>query len=231
VKTYFGIAQDLHITHSNHANRLPNAQSDTGNHPAIQALDSVLRINILQRVANGHLRRPVGINRLALHLDADDLNRLVPGAETTTQTGCEDLLPGVELSALILPRHFADTLLRQATEPKSRAPVSHLPDRDSVDTLVDTLDALLAVDIHEGGEGAGGLDTCSGQLGLGDLHRLHASAEAHSRVCLRNTTQDASTNTGGKIIGAEGTGVVLGFGSDEEEDGTLSGGLNPRPGN
>ena len=65
---------------------------------------------------------------------------------------------------------------------------------------------------------------------LRDLDRLHASAEAHGRVCLCQTTDHAARDTGNEVRGAVALGVELGFGGDEEEDGALGGCLDPGPG-
>lgn len=221
---------DLHIAHGNHANCLPNAQSDTGYHTTVQALDPILGVDVGQGVPDSHLRRSVGVHSLALHLDADDLDGLVPRAETTTQTGCENLLPRAQLGVFLLPGSPADALLCQTAETETRSPVRHLADGDGVDSLVDALDALLPVDVHEGGKGALGRDTCCSQLRLGDLDGLHAGAETHGRICLRNTTHDTSTDTSSEITGTEGACVVFGFGGHEEEDGALGGCFNPGPG-
>ena len=186
--------EDLHITHSNHANRLPNAQADTRHHATIQTLQAIILINVLRRVPNRHLLRTVRVLSLTLHFHADNLDRLVPRTQSTTQARREDLLPRIELAALLLASDSPDTLLRQAREAEPRAPVRHLPDRDGVDALVDALDALLAVDVHEGGEGAWRLDACGRQLGLGDLDCLHAGAEAHCCVCLCHAAEDAAAD-------------------------------------
>lgn len=65
---------------------------------------------------------------------------------------------------------------------------------------------------------------------LGDLDRLHASAEAHGGVGLGDTTGDATDDATAKLGGAVAAGVEFGLGGNEEEDGTLGGGFNPGPG-
>lgn len=69
-----------------------------------------------------------------------------------------------------------------------------------------------------------------GELGLGDLHGLHAGAEAHGGVGLRDAAGDAAADAGGEVAGAEGAGVVFGFRGDEEEDRAFGGGFDPGPG-
>lgn len=65
---------------------------------------------------------------------------------------------------------------------------------------------------------------------LRDLHRLHARAEAHGRVRLRQPAHHAARDAANEVVRAEGFRVVLGFRGDEEEDGALGGRLDPRPG-
>ena len=103
-------------------------------------------------------------------------------------------------------------------------------DGDGVDALVDAADALAAVDVHEGGDGARGLDTRGGDLVLGDLNGLHAGAEAHGGVGLGDAAGDAADDAAAELGGAGDAGVVLGLGGDEEQDGALGGGLDPGPG-
>jgi hypothetical protein len=46
---------------------------------------------------------------------------------------------------------------------------------------------------------------------LGHLDRLHASAETHGCVGLRQTTSHATNDAGAEVVGAEAPSVVLGF--------------------
>jgi hypothetical protein len=105
-----------------------------------------------------------------------------------------------------------------------------LSDGYGVDSLVDTPDTFLAVDIHERGECSWGLDALCCELRLRDLDGLHAGAESHGSVCLGNTSQDTSGDTCCELAGAEGLRIVFAFGGDEEEDGSLGGGFDPGPG-
>lgn len=120
--------------------------------------------------------------------------------------------------------------VRDAAETEPAAPVGDLSDGDGVDALVDAADALAAVDVHEGGHGAGGLAAGLDGAVLGHLDRLHARAEAHGRVGLRQAARHAADDAAAEVVRAEALGVVLGLGGDEEEDGALGGGFDPGPG-
>lgn len=219
-----------HITQSNHANRLPNAETNTRSNTTVETRDTVGGVNVTESVSDRHLLGSVRVLLLALHLDTDDLNGLVPGGQTATETGSKNLLPGGELLAVLLASYVADTLLGQTRETETGTPVGHLTDGDGVDTLVDALDTLLAVDTHEGLESAGRRDAGGGNLVLGDLDRLHASAETHGGIGLGNTTGDTTDDTTAKLGGTSVACIVLGLGGDEEKDGALGGGFNPGPG-
>ena len=101
--------------------------------------------------------------------------------------------------------------VRDTAQTESGTPVGDLPDGNGVDTLVDTGDTLTAVDVHESSHGAGGFGAGLDGLVLGHLNRLHASAETHGRVGLRQTTRHATNYAGTEVVGAEALGVVLGF--------------------
>ena len=223
-------SRDLHITHSHHADCLPYPQSDTRRDTTIQTLETIGLVDVPGRVTDRHLLGPVGILLLALRLDADDLYRLVPGGEPTTHSRSHDLLHSAKLIFLALARKTADTLLSQTGQPKSKAPVRHLPDSNSVDALVDSTDALGAVDIHESRKGALGLGAGSSQLVLRDLDRLHAGTEAHSGVSLSRTTRDTPDHASAKLRRTGDTGIVLGFRGDEEQHGSFGRGFDPGPG-
>ena len=218
-----------HVTQSNHANRLPNAETDARGYSTVETLNAVGIIDVLERVADSHLLGAVRVVLLALHLDADDLDGLVPGGETTTDGGSQDLLHGGQLLAVLLVGDLADALLGEAGETEAGAPVGHLADGDGVDTLVDATDALAAVDAHEGRPCALGLHAGGGHLVLGDLDRLHAGAEAHGRVRLRNTTRHTADDATAELAGARVPRIVFGLGRDEEKHGALGGGFDPGP--
>lgn len=88
----------------NHADRLPHTQKNTGAHTAVQALDTVLLVDVCSRVHNRRLGRTVlgGGLRQRLHLglaqggktylDTDNLDRLVPGSKSATDRRAEDAL-------------------------------------------------------------------------------------------------------------------------------------------
>lgn len=224
-----GRGGDVHVTHGNHAHRLPDAEADTGRYAAVQALEAVGLVNVLERVADRHLLGAVGVGLLALHLDADDLDGLVPGRQATANGRGGNLLGGAERLALALARDVADALLGHAAEAEARAPVGHLADGHGVDALVDAADALLAVNVHERGPRALRGRARRHRLVLGDLDRLHARAEAHGRVRLRHAARHAADDAAAEIAGPERLGVVLGLGGDEEEHGALGRGFNPGP--
>lgn len=219
-----------HVTKGNHADRLPDGKTDAGSDTTVEASKTVRVVNVAERVADRHLLGAVGVVRLGLHLDADDLDGLVPGGETTTDGGGDNLLAGAELVLLALAGDVADTALGEAAETEAGAPVGHLADGDGVDALVDAADAVLAVNVHKGGKGGLGLDAGRGLLVLGDFDRLHAGAEAHGGVGLGDTTRHAADDAATKLGGAKGAGVVLGLGCDKEEDSALGGGFDPGPG-
>lgn len=220
-----------HITHSNHAHSLPDTETNTGSDTTVQALHAVLAVDVLGRLHNSQVLGAVGVNSLRLHLDTDNLDRLVPGRETTTNGGGENLLPGIERLALLLAGEVTDGLLGETRETEPATPVRHLTDSNSVDTLVDTGNTLLPIDVGKDGEGRWGLDAGGSLLVAGDLYSLHTCAEAHGRIGLGNTTDDTSGDTGSEVAGAELLRIVLRLGTDEEEDSSLGGGLNPGPRN
>jgi hypothetical protein len=242
-----------HITECNHAHGLPHTQTDTRHHAAVQAFDTGLPVDVFEGVADGHLLGPVGVFFLALHFYAHDFDGLVPGGETTTKSGGEDLFGRTELDGgVFLVGDFADAgfavgvvlvglflillsslggNLRNTAETEPRTPVGDLSNSNSVDTLVDARNTFAAVDVHESSHSTGSLSTRLDGLVLGHLDGLHACAEAHGRIGLRQTTSHATNDAGAEVVGAEAAGVVLGLGSDEEENGAFGRGFDPGPGN
>ena len=87
--------------------------------------------------------------------------------------------------------------------------------------LVDPAETLGAVDVAEHLECAGGLCPLRRELGPCDLCCLHAGAEAHGGVCLRDAPDHPATDSGEDVCGAEAFDVVFGFGGDEEEHGAF----------
>ena len=65
---------------------------------------------------------------------------------------------------------------------------------------------------------------------LRHLDGLHARAEPHGRVGLRQTTGHAADYARAEVVGAEGFGIEFGFAGDKEEDGAFGGGFDPGPG-
>jgi hypothetical protein len=230
VPCYFFNILFRNISESDHADGLPDAQTDTGSDTTVETLGTVLRVDVLESLADSHVLGTVGILLLALHLNTNDLDRLVPGGKTTTKSGSEDLLGSTKLLTVLLASSLADTRLGDTGETEARAPVGDLADGDGVDALVDTLDTLCAVNVHECLHGAWGLDASRRHLVLCDLNRLHASAETHGSVGLGETTDHATGDAGNEVVGAGVAGVELGLGGDEEEDGALGGSFDPSPG-
>lgn len=225
-----GCGEFSHVTKGNHADGLPDGEANAGSDTTVETGNTVGVVDVAEGVADRHLLGAVGVLSLGLHLDADDLDGLVPGGETTTDGGGDDLLPGGELLLVALAGELADTALGETGETEARAPVGHLANGDGVDALVDTADTLLAVNVHKGGKGGLGRDTRGGELVLGDLDRLHAGAEAHGGVGLGDTTRHAADDAATELGGAKGAGIVFSLGSDEEEDSALGGGFDPSPG-
>src|SRR5258708_4264765 len=92
-----GEIMNLHVTKRHHAHSLPNTQANTRSNSTVETLDAVGIIDVFESLANSQVLGAVWIVGLALHFNADNFDRLVPGRETTTQAGSEDLLPGREL--------------------------------------------------------------------------------------------------------------------------------------
>lgn len=220
----------LHVTKGNHADSLPDAKTNAGGNTTVKASKTVGVVDVAEGVADSHLLGAVGVLRLGLHLDADNLNGLVPGRETTTNGRGDNLLASAELFLFTLAGGAADTALGETAETEAGAPVGHLANGDGVDTLVDAADALLAVNVHEGGKGGLGGDTGGSHLVLGNLDRLHAGAEAHGGIGLGNTTRHATEDAATEFGGTSGAGIVFGLGRDEEKDSALGGGFDPGPG-
>lgn len=222
--------ENSHITHGHHTNRLPNTETDTRGNAAVQALNSVCLVDVLESVPDRHLLGSIGVLLLALHFHTDDLNGLVPGRKTTTNGRRQDLLGDAELLTMLLASDTADTLLSETRETEARAPVAHLADRNSVDALVDTADTLLSVDVHEGSECARGFDTSSSDLVLGDLDRLHAGAEAHGSIGLGDATSDTTEDAATELGSTGSAGIVFGLRGDEKQHGAFGRCFDPGPG-
>jgi len=228
--SYFFYVLFRDVSEGNHADGLPDTQTDTGSDTTVETLHAVLRVDVLEGLADSHVLGTVGVLLLALHLDTDDLDRLVPSRETTTKGGSKDLLGSTKLLAVLLAGGLADTGLGDTGQTEAGAPVGDLADGDGVDALVDTADTLGTVNVHESLHGAWGLDASRRHLVLGDLNRLHAGAETHGSVGLGETTDHTTGDARNEVVGAGVAGVELGLGCDEEEDGALGGSFDPSPG-
>lgn len=218
------------IAQSNHADRLPNTQTNARSDTSVKTLDTILLVDVLEGPAHVHVLGAVGILRLTLHLDSDNLDGLVPSRETTTNSRGSDLLNHTHLLTVLLASELADTVLSDTRETEARTPVGDLTDSDSINTTVDAANALASVYIHEGRHGAWWLHPRRRHLVLCDFHRLHACAEAHGRVGLSETTDHATADAGDETVGASCASIVLGLRCDKEEDGTLGRGFDPCPG-
>jgi hypothetical protein len=111
------------------------------------------------------------------HLDPDDLDRLVPRSEGTSDRTGEDLVHRTKLLSLLDPLDVSQRRLGQSSESESRSPVGGLSNRHSVDTLVDTGETFPSVDVHEDLEGRLGGGANSSLLVSRDLDSLHTCAE------------------------------------------------------
>ncbi len=192
-----------HIPQSNHTNRLPDPQANPRRNPPIQTLNPIIRVDVIERLPDCQILRPIGIFGFTLHLDADYLDRLVPRAQPAAQPTRQDLLKRAQLLSVLLPGRLPDPLLRQPAQPEPRAPVRGLPDGDSVDTAVDAPDAFPAPDVHEGFEGAWRLDALRCDLVFCDLDCLHAGAEPHCGVGLCDAAGHAAGDAADEVVGAE----------------------------
>lgn len=223
--------ENIHITKSNHTDSLPDTQPNTRRNTTIQALDTVRVIDILESLTNSQVLRPIRVLRLALHLDADNLDRLIPSRQPTTKAAGQNLLEAAQSLPVILPGDVPDSGFRKTGQTEARAPVGGLADGDCVDAPVDAADTFAAVDVHKGSEGAGGFDARGGHFMFCDFDGFHAGAEAHCGIGLGDAAGHAAADSSEEVVGAEGFGVVFCLGRYEEEDGAFGGSLNPGPGN
>lgn len=222
--------RNVHIAKSNHADCLPDTETDSGGDTTVQTLEAVVGVDVSRCRRNIQVLGAVGVDGLGLQLDTDNLDGLVPCAQTTTKGRSGDLLDNAQLLAALLAGDSSNTGLSNTGQTKAGAPVGDLAHSDGVDAAVDTTDTLGAPDLHECLHGAWGLATSSCDLVLCDLDGLHAGAETHSSVGLRETTGHTTRDASHKVVCAKRLGVILGLGGDEEENGTLCGGFDPGPG-
>lgn len=109
-----GREKNSHIAQSNHADRLPNPQPNPRGHTTIQSLEPVIRIDVFQRLSHRQIQRPVRIHGFALHLDPNNLNRLIPRTQATTKTAGKDFLRGAEFLPFFFARDSSDAGFSQA---------------------------------------------------------------------------------------------------------------------
>lgn len=221
---------NLHITQSDHADRLPNAETNSRSNATVKTLQPVVRVNVFRRLADRQVLGAVRVHSLGLHLNSDNLDGLVPSTQSTTERRCDDLLGDAKLLALLLASDPPDTGFCDTRETEARAPVGHLADRDGVHTTVDTADTFLAPDFHKCLHGTRGLHASRGDLVLRDLDGLHAGAETHGGIGLRETSDHTARDTCDEVRGTEAFGVKLSLGSNKEKDSALGGCLDPSPG-
>lgn len=242
------------IPQSNHTHRLPNPQSNPRRNTPVQSFDTILLVNVRESVADGHLRRTVRVDGFGLHFHAHDFDGLVPGRETSSESGGEDSFWGGEFLSFGFTVEGADAVFtrrqsdvsrelssgvpkrkrmlysRNTTQPKPRPPISNLPHSNRINSLINPSNSLGAIDPHERRKRARRFDSRFHSLVLRDLHRLHARAESHGRVGLCETARHATADARDKVAGAEGFGVEFSFRGDEEEDGAFGRGFDPGPG-
>ncbi|KAH3673907.1 hypothetical protein OGATHE_001887 [Ogataea polymorpha] len=219
------------VSQSHHAHRLPDSQHNSWSHASVQALYTVVRVNVLGCANNAQLFRPVRVFGLRLHLDPDHLDRLVPGRKTSTNHRRQDSLAGCQLLVLALTCQRPDAVFCKSRKTKSRTPIGHLSDGHGVDTFVDASDTVFGKDLLEDLEGALNRSSGCSSLVTRDLHGLHARAESHCQVCLEQTTSDSSTYTRHKRRRSQQLETVFGLRRDKQQHGTLGAGLNPGPRN
>lgn len=113
--TYHSRSLDI-VGKADHADRLPRAESDTGRDTSVETLETVCVVDVGKRVEHGLFRRSSRVlafdsglhlvsarSRRQTHLDSDDLDRLVPGRERTTNRRGEDLVHRTELVTFFDP--------------------------------------------------------------------------------------------------------------------------------
>ena len=81
---------------------MPNAQTNARSDSTVQSPDTVLLINILHRFADSQILWAVRIIRLALHLNSNNFNGLIPRAQATTKSTREDFLHTAKLLSVLL---------------------------------------------------------------------------------------------------------------------------------
>ncbi|KAH3668269.1 hypothetical protein OGAPHI_002023 [Ogataea philodendri] len=219
------------VTKSNHTNGLPNSKHNSWSHTSIKSLYTVVRVDVFCSTQNAQILWTFRITCLGLHLHTDHLNWLVPGRKTTTQSRRQNSLASSQLLVLRLSGERLDGVLSESGQPESRSPVGHLSNCNSIDTLVDTLDTFLGVDVLENFQAALDWGSSSSSLVSGDLDSLHTGTESHCEVSLEQSTSDSSTNTRNEWRCAHSLQTVLSFGRHKQQNSTFGTGFNPGPRN
>lgn len=96
------------VAERDHAYCLPNAEPNARRDTSVQAPNTVLAVDIPERVPHGHLLGPIRVLFLRLHLHAHHLDRLVPSRKTTAESGGEDLFGDGEGGAIGFAGEGAD---------------------------------------------------------------------------------------------------------------------------
>ncbi|GAO46274.1 hypothetical protein G7K_0507-t1 [Saitoella complicata NRRL Y-17804] len=224
------------IRKTNHTNRLPNTQPNPGRNTPIQPLHTIILINIPKRTPNRHLRRTIRVSLRTLHLNPNNLNRLIPRTQPTTNNTRSNPFGRRQLFAVFFVRGFTDPAFRETRESDTRAPVCALSDGDGVDAFVDSADSFAAVDVEEGVHRAWGFHACRGDFVAGDFDCFHTCAESHlcrsvtnRRVGLRDTTTHTTEHTRQEGIRTRSLRRILQLTRSKQQHSSLRRSLNPGP--
>lgn len=122
-------------------------------------------------------------------LDSDNLDRLVPGSQSSTDGTGEDLVESAKLFTFFDTPHASQSGFSETSESHSGSPVGGLTDSNGVDTLVDTSQTFTLVNVAKDLEGGFNGSTGAGLLVSSDLDSLHARAE----TCHQGLTMEANS--------------------------------------
>ena len=226
-----GDNEDVHIAESNHADCLPDTETNSRRDAAVKTLDAVVRVDVLRCGSHVQVLGAIGVNGLGLELNADNLDWLVPRAQSTTKSRSSDLLDNTQLLAALLSSNLPDTGFSNTGQTEAGTPVCNLTHGNGIYTAVDTTKTLGAPYAHERLHGRRGFATGSCDLVFCDLDSFHAGAETHGSIGLCQSTRHTATDTSHEIRRAERLGVVFSFRCNEEENGALGGSFDPGPRN
>ncbi|RUS25335.1 hypothetical protein BC938DRAFT_472317 [Jimgerdemannia flammicorona] len=128
------------LTKRDHTNCLPHSKPDPRHDAPIEPLDTILGVNPLGRCGDGELLGPSDGLDLGLHLNANDFDGLIPAGQRAGGGRRQNLVErGLALGGV-------DVIATRQTE--AGGPVRALTYRHGVHALVDTTDALAAVDVR-----------------------------------------------------------------------------------